>query len=104
MNDNRIRLEQLLGELRAQLAASSTVDAPLRRRLEQTLSEVQQALSTPGGLTSAASASGGSSAVGHSGEPLRKRLSEATIEFEVSHPALAGTLGSLIDALGRMGI
>ena len=103
MNDDRIRLEQLLGELRAQLAASSTVDAPLRRRLEQTLSEVQQALSAPGGLPPAATANA-SPAVGHSGEPLGKRLSEAAIDFEVSHPALAGTLGSLIDALGRMGI
>jgi uncharacterized protein DUF4404 len=91
MNDQRIRLGQLVGELRSQLASSDTVDADLRRRLEQTLAEVQNALAAPTGQ-------------GPAGEPLGKRLSEATLEFETSHPALAGTLSSIIDALGRMGI
>ena len=112
MNDDRQRLEQLLAELRSQLAASTTLDAAMRSRLEQTLGDVQQALSTPGGHSSPTAKpaagisgtgiSGAAPAAGpHAGEPLRKRLSEAAIDFEVSHPALANTLGSLIDCAGR---
>ncbi len=91
MNDDRLRLRQLIDQLRTQLAANSSVDVDLRTRLEQTLADAERALVEPAGQTSA-------------GEPLRGRLNEAAIDFEVSHPALAGTVSSIIDALGRMGI
>ncbi|HEX4145614.1 MAG TPA: DUF4404 family protein [Pirellulales bacterium] len=91
MNDDRIRLRQLLDQLRTELAASASVDAGLRVRLEQTLSDAEKALSEPAGLAPAS-------------EPLRNRLNEAAINFEVSHPTLAAEVSSIIDALGRMGI
>ena len=90
MNDDRLRLRQLLDQLRTQLAASTSVDADVRSRLEQTLSDAERALAEPVGQAPA-------------GEPLRGRLSEAAIDFEVSHPTLAGTVSSIIDALGRWG-
>ena len=31
-------------------------------------------------------------------------LEEVALDFEASHPTLAGTVGSIIDALARMGI
>jgi Domain of unknown function (DUF4404) len=91
MNDDRQRLGQLLDQLRAQLAASASVDADLRTRLVQTLDEAQQVLASPGGQSRPA-------------EPIGQRLSEAAISFEVSHPTLAAEVSSIIDALGRMGI
>jgi hypothetical protein len=33
-----------------------------------------------------------------------ERLSEAARHFEDSHPNLSGTIGGVIDAIGRMGI
>jgi hypothetical protein len=105
MNDERNRLGQLVGELRSQLAASTALDADLRRRLEQTLADVQQALSASGGSASAAAPSGAAalSPTARGGEPLSKRLADATLDFEASHPALAGTVSSLIDALDEWG-
>ena len=44
MNDERIRLQLLLDQLQRQLAASTTVDADLRARLELTLADAEQAL------------------------------------------------------------
>ena len=38
------------------------------------------------------------------GDPIRKPTFDSTINFEVSHPTLAGTVSSIIDALGHMGI
>jgi hypothetical protein len=35
---------------------------------------------------------------------LIERLSNAMLEYEASHPSLAGNLGGLIDALANMGI
>jgi len=37
-------------------------------------------------------------------DPLRAQLAEAAAEFEGSHPTLAGTVRSVIDALAQMGI
>ena len=37
-------------------------------------------------------------------ESLMHRLGEAARHFEESHPTLAGTIGGLIDTLGRSGI
>lgn len=91
MNDDRNRLRQLIDELRNQLAASTSVDTGLRARLEQTLSDAEKAISNPAGRSAAS-------------EPLGKRLNEAAINFEVSHPTLAAEVSSIIDALGRMGI
>jgi hypothetical protein len=90
MNDDRLRLRQLIEQLRTQLAGSDAVDPRLQARLESALSDAEKALGGPAGTVA--------------GEPIGNRLNEAAIDFEVSHPALAGTVSSIIDALGRMGI
>jgi hypothetical protein len=91
MAEDRARLQQLLAELRSQLAESKSVDAKTRSRLETTISDTERALS-------------GQSLRRAAAEPLRERLTDAAGEFEATHPTLSGTLGSIIDALGRMGI
>jgi hypothetical protein len=91
MNDDRIRLRRLIDELRAQLAGSTSVEAGLRSRLEQTLSDTEKAMADPAGQPAGS-------------ERLGKRLNEAAINFEVSHPTLAAEVSSIIDAIGRMGI
>jgi hypothetical protein len=37
-------------------------------------------------------------------ESIAQRLATAEHEFEATHPTLAGIVGSVIDALARMGI
>jgi hypothetical protein len=91
MNDDRIRLRRLIDQLRAELAGSASVDADLRSRLELTLSDTEKAMADPAAQPAAS-------------EPLGKRLNEAAINFEVSHPTLAAEVSNIIDALGRMGI
>jgi hypothetical protein len=91
MNDDRNRLRQLIDQLRTQLAASTSVDADLRSRLEQTLSDTERAMADPAQQPAVSG-------------PLGKRLNEAAIKFEVSHPTLAAEVSSIIDALASMGI
>jgi Domain of unknown function (DUF4404) len=95
MNDDRIRLRQLLDQLRTQLAGSTSVDAGQRARLELALSDADKALAEPTGQLAGQPSTSA---------PLRNRLSEAAIDFEVLHPTLAAEVSSIIDALGRMGI
>jgi hypothetical protein len=88
MSVDRERLKATLDELHQQLAQLDEVDPPLRNQLGATLHEIQTTLHSE----SPAEAS------------LVDRLREAARDFEESHPALSGTIGSLIDTLGRTGI
>lgn len=88
MNQDRDRLERALAELDAELAELGSVDPPLRQRLERTLADLRTALKdTP-----------------QSQPGVVQRLSESARNFEETHPNLSGMIGSVIDALGRMGI
>lgn len=88
MSVDKERLKATLDELHQQLSQLDQLDPPLRSQLGATLHEIQAALKaeTP---TEAS---------------LVERLQEAARDFEESHPALSGTIGSLIDTLGRTGI
>jgi hypothetical protein len=88
---DRTRLRQLIEELRSQLAGNEAVSPALQARLESALAEAEAGL---------AGESAGPIATG----PTGRRLNELAIDFEVSHPTIAGTVSSLIDAIGRMGI
>jgi TolA-binding protein len=94
MSYDRDRLQRKLAELQAELDELTNVDPQFRQRLEQTLQELQDAMAqtTP--------SSGGSDP--HPG--LAQRLTESARHFEETHPNLSGMIGSVIDALGRMGI
>ena len=91
MSADRQKLIATLNDLREQLSRVDELDADVRERLEETLHDVEDLLEK---------------------EPPRKvahlsigeRLSDAARHFEETHPTLSGTLGSVIDTLGRMGI
>jgi hypothetical protein len=83
------RLKATLQQLHHELAEIDALDPTARAELTATLQEIQQALQNKT-LPPA--------------KPLMRRLGEAARSFEDSHPALAGTIGSLIDTLGRSGI
>jgi hypothetical protein len=94
MADDRERLLHSLRDLRAQLDQAELADPTLRSRVEQTISEIEIAVA-PDNLAASSR---------HPQPSLAQRLSDATLEFEASHPTLSGAVGSVIDALSRMGI
>lgn len=97
MSDELARKEQLnrtLRQLRDQLGDVDAIGPETRAALHKTVDEIQEALDAdqpPRPET-------------EQHESLLERLGDAARQFEESHPALAGTVGSVIDALGRMGI
>jgi hypothetical protein len=82
------RLKATLDELRRELADVEELEPALRSQLSAALHDIQSALA----------------AKGPPGESLMQRLRDAARDFEESHPALAGNLGSFIDTLARTGI
>jgi len=91
MAEDRERLPQLLAQLRSQLAASTSVDADTREKLEATIADVDRALA-------------GRPPKGARAESLAGRLGESAVDFEASHPTLAVTVSGIIDILGQLGI
>ncbi len=89
MSTQRDQLQKTLMQLRSQVRAAG-LHAPTVARLEQMIAEVEAALESEQG---AAEQPG-----------LARRLTDAAGEYEASHPVLAGTIGSVIEALARMGI
>jgi hypothetical protein len=83
------RLQQALEDLQAELDDLESVDPQHRERLEHALAEMRAALEESPRKES---------------PNVVQRLTEAAEHFEETHPTLAGTIGSVIDALGRMGI
>ncbi len=90
MADELDQLRETLEQLRTQLDELRRRDPAVAEQLAATIAEARQALDRE--PTSAPS------------ESIVKRLSDAVLEYEATHPSLAGNLGSVIDALGRMGI
>ncbi len=90
MSTNYDRLHLALADLQAELDELGPVEPQLRQRLEGTLADLRTALDQ----SDAADA--------HPG--FAQRLTETARHFEETHPNLAGMIGSVIDALGRMGI
>lgn len=82
------QLQRVLDELHRQLAEVGSLDVESRNRLTAALREIQLTLRTSAPPE----------------KSLLPRLREAAIGFEESHPAISSTIGSLIDALARMGI
>ena len=83
------QLKATLDELHHQLADIDELDPTLRGQLHSAMQEIQTALknkTAPGG------------------ESVMRRLGEAARHFEESHPTISGTIGNLIDTLGRSGI
>ena len=116
MKDDRERLFDSINDLKMVLAASSNLDEANRGRLEHAIGEIEAAIGDEALSLSQESAPHASSAdelnidasqgikTDNSQSTLGSRLSEATFEFEASHPRLSGALGGVVDALSRMGI
>ena len=85
MQNLRERLEQL----HAELAKTDSVDERSREALESLVRDIQALLEQSG-------------APPH--PSLTERLSQATRDFEKSHPTLSATLGRVADALSNLGI
>jgi ABC-type transporter Mla subunit MlaD len=83
------KLKATLTVLHSQLSQIDELDSTTRDDLAEALAEIQTALNNKTSPT---------------GKPLMRRLGEAARHFEDSHPALATSIGSLIDTLGRSGI
>jgi cell division septum initiation protein DivIVA len=88
MSTDPARLQSTLDELHSQLADVDSLDEQSRQRLATALREIQAVLSNKS----------------KANESLVPRLREAARHFEGSHPALATTIGGLIDTLARAGI
>jgi ABC-type transporter Mla subunit MlaD len=89
---NLERLQATMAELHAQLEAVDDADPEVRALLHAALAELRGHLGAGAGRPAA-----------HA-EPLATRLGEAARRFEATHPDLAGAVGSVLDALARMGI
>ncbi|MGD9647846.1 MAG: DUF4404 family protein [Pirellulales bacterium] len=92
------KLRQAVAALHEALEDTDTVDLETRQLLTESLQEIHEALERPAQATAPAGAQEkeSGSVVG--------RLTTAAEEFEGTHPTLAGLVGSVIDALSRMGI
>jgi len=90
MSAEHEKLQATLNQLREQLKQAQGLDSAVAKHLDAMIGEANDAL------------------VGRLTEPdhssLNERLSDAVLKVEASHPDLAMNLGSIIDALGRMGI
>jgi len=94
MPDGSQDLQKLLTELHAQLGEAEQVGEDVQPLLESVLGDIEKVLTARSG--------GGAEATEDAS--LVDRLKEAARHFEESHPTLSGTIGSIIDVLGRMGI
>lgn len=86
-------LHATLAELHEQLESAQQVAPADRELLARVLADIERVLSK----SEAPPAAPG-------GESLVKRLTESARSFEETHPTLFGAVGSVIDALSRMGI
>ncbi len=101
MPDDVSKLRATLAELHEQMAGLGSVNPEVRARLETALTDIHRLLDQ-----GAAERSGtvGAEPAGEHDESIVQRLAAAERHFEQTHPTLAGVVGSVIDALARMGI
>jgi hypothetical protein len=92
MDDHATRLRATIKELEQELQAGGEVDPATRTMLLEAVEEIHSALRTRGLPTT--------------GEPhsLNDRLNTAAADFDASHPALAGLVRRVVDALSQLGI
>jgi hypothetical protein len=85
----RQRLRDTLTKLHDDLATEPKLDAETAALLRDILADIEKLLGDTGDTGS---------------ESLVSRLTDATSDFENSHPRLTATVGQLADALSGMGI
>ncbi len=101
-------LRETLARLHQQLGSSPDLNAGKQAQLQAILQDIQALLAEANlpqsSSASQTAASGSAPPSGRSRESLVGRLASAEREFQATHPSLAALVGSVIDALGEMGI
>ena len=93
MATDRKKLRSTLAELHAELDTVDSLDSDVDQHLRAAMAEIQAVLDRkPSSLGARTETS------------LVRRLSQSAEHFEQSHPTLSGILGSIVDALGGIGI
>ena len=91
MSDEREKLRTTIDDLHAELAGMDQLDDEMQQLLHGAVSDIRGALDKkPKDDIEQSSLIG--------------RLSQAARHYEDSHPTLSGIIGSVIDALSRMGV
>ncbi|HTM52963.1 MAG TPA: DUF4404 family protein [Pirellulales bacterium] len=91
MADDRDKLRDALDRLQKELEELRKLNPGVGAQLDETIDEARATLE-------------GKSPDLKRHSTLIERLSNAMLDYEASHPSLAGNLGGLIDALANMGI
>jgi len=99
MPDELLHLRATLLEL-DRLLASGDSASELRGLVARALADADEVSAE----TARRAVSSGSLQRERSSDSIVKRLGEAAQHFEDSHPTLFGSVGSVVDALSRMGI
>lgn len=97
MADHLQDLRGKLAELQTKLSATKAIDPADRALMQEIVADIERVLAeqTRGAAPSQSAREPGS---------LIERLAAAARNFEDTHPTLFGAVGSVIDALSRMGI
>lgn len=101
MTLNREKLQQTLDELHAQLDEAESVDAELAAQLRSAAADITRTLEKQSAEEAPEKAE---EAASEDSTPSPDMLEEAAVEFEQSHPTIAGTIRRVIDMLAQMGI
>jgi hypothetical protein len=94
MPTDRNKIEATLHQLQTELAESDDVDPELKDRLAAMQAEIRADLEKPAAKSSAVAES----------TSLPRRLADAALRLEESHPSLSTTIGTLAGILGQMGL
>ena len=86
----RTDLKDRLAALRAELAATQSIDPQLRPLLIELLGDITRLLGKP--------------ATAGEQHSLIEHLDALAVQFEAEHPALGSALRQVVDALGKAGI
>lgn len=89
MSDSK--LQAVVREIQAQLAAAKDLSPETRRSLETLVQDLEGVATRPRGEAPDA-------------EGLQERLTDAVRRLEASHPVLSTTLGNVVDALAFFGL
>ncbi|REK11464.1 MAG: DUF4404 family protein [Planctomycetota bacterium] len=91
MSEHHEKLRQALENLGAQLDELRELDPAVAEHLDANLSQARGVLA-------------GQPVEDHEHRSSLEQLQDAVLKYEASHPRLSEYLGSVIDALGQMGI
>ena len=90
MPEREAALHKMLADLHAELARAGAIDAALRAELEKALAEIRVVVERERHPAAT--------------HPLGERLEALALRLEQTHPLITQSIGSVVRALGSMGI